>query len=86
VNTTLTINSGGGTYILYLRGNANGFIAVELPVPSGWTSGGAVTLSVLQYVSGTGTLIGSTSVPLHNGDTVNRVRGGFSRGSPDSVN
>ena len=79
INTTLLLNSPGGTYMHFLRAattvvpGSGSYISVELAVPSNWQSGGAVPLAVNQCVNGTVTQLASTSVPLHPGDALRSI-------------
>jgi hypothetical protein len=80
VKMTLTLLSAGGIYASYLRASSNTqtspntgtFYDLALMNP---TPGGTGTLSLYQVISGTSTLLASTSVPCHNGMTVRGVMG-----------
>lgn len=79
MNTTLTPNSPGGTYMHFLRASLNAlpgsgsYISVEISVPSGWKSGGPATLAVRQCSNGTVTQLDGASISLHTGDTLRSV-------------
>jgi RHS repeat-associated protein len=79
VYTTLSLKSAGGTYMHFLRAGTTvtpgvgSYISVEITVPSGWHSGGSAPIAVNQCSSGTITNIASTSISLHDGDTVRSV-------------
>jgi hypothetical protein len=80
VNTTLALNSGGGTYIHFLRASSNtveagsgSYVSVELVIPSGFSGSGAATLNVNQCTNGTVTQLGSGIVTASNGMTLRTV-------------
>ena len=82
VNTTLALNSGGGTYIHFFRTNSGAvqsgsgtYLSAELVVPSGFSSPGAATLNIKgkQSVNGSVIQFGSTSVTASNGMTMRTV-------------
>ena len=82
MNTTLALNSGGGTYIHFFRTNSGAvqsgsgtYISAELVIPSGFSSPGAATLNIKgkQSVNGSVFQFGSTSVTASNGMTMRTV-------------
>ena len=73
VNTTLALNSGGGTYIHFLHANSTAvvgsgsYISVELTVPSGFSGSAAAVLVINQCINGTITQLSVTTVTASNG-------------------
>jgi hypothetical protein len=79
VQSVLSIQSGGGTFIHFLRagtgvspGQGN-YISVEYAVPAGWQDGGQVTMSVNRCVDGVISQISSSAIGLRNGDTIRTI-------------
>jgi hypothetical protein len=69
VDTTLSLKSGGGTYIQFLRTNSSTvqtgsgtYLSIEIVVPTGWTSPGYAQLNVNQCVNGSVTQLAGTTV------------------------
>ena len=80
VNTTYTLNSGGGTYIQFLRASSDtvvagsgSYISVELVIPSSFSGSASATMNINQCTNGSVTTIGTTTITATNGMTLRSV-------------